>query len=301
MDKPPEISGIAGATPDRSKADIWSLVLWAVGIPHAVTGDTDGWSIRVEPDLAETARREIADFERENMNWPPEDPVADRASLRSDSNPPTVLLMGMLALFHFITGPWAKGNTWFEQGAVAGEKILNHGEWWRLLTGLTLHADAVHLAGNVLIGGFLVHFLCRTIGTGMGWVLILLAGMGGNYINILSHGAGHNSVGFSTAVFGTIGIMTGRQAIKKRRLTVKEVLLPIAAGFGLLAFLGTAGEHTDLGAHFYGLLTGMVLGALIAPIRVMDREKVTPLVQTILVLLCLLFVVYSWDTALTGL
>ena len=290
MDNPPEINGIAGSTPDRSKADIWSLVLWAVGIPHAVTGDTDGWSIRVEPDLAETARREIADFERENMNWPPPDPAeADGKASAADSNPPTVLFMGMLAVFHGITGPWSKGNIWFDQGAVVGRQILEQDEWWRLLTGLTLHADAVHMAGNVLMG------------TGMGWVLILLAGMGGNYINILSHGAGHNSVGFSTAVFGTIGIMTGRQAIKKRRLTVKEVLLPIAAGFGLLAFLGTAGEHTDLGAHFYGMLTGMVLGALIAPIRAMDREKVTPLVQTILVLLCLLFIAYSWDAALAGL
>jgi len=117
--------------------------------------------------------------------------------------------------------------------------------------------------GNVIIGGVLVHFLCRILGHGLGWFLILLSGILGNFINILLHGNPHNSVGFSTAIFGTIGILSGYQAVSKRSAALKEILLPLAAGAGLLAFLGTGGPRTDLGAHFFGLLAGSILGGLL--------------------------------------
>ena len=43
----------------------------------------------------------------------------------------------------------------------------------------------------------------------------------------------------------------------------REGALPLAAGAGLLAFLGASGPRTDLGAHFFGLLAGAILGALL--------------------------------------
>lgn len=46
----------------------------------------------------------------------------------------------------------------------------------------------------------------------------------------------------------------GRQA--------KGWLLPVAAGLALVASLGTAGDDTDIGAHFFGLLAGLGLGGL---------------------------------------
>ena len=39
---------------------------------------------------------------------------------------------------------------------------------------------------------------------------------------------------------------------------------PIVAGLGLLAFTGTSGENTDLGAHLFGFLAGIALGVLLA-------------------------------------
>lgn len=42
----------------------------------------------------------------------------------------------------------------------------------------------------------------------------------------------------------------------------KGWLLPVAAGLALVASLGTAGEDTDIGAHFFGLLAGLGLGGL---------------------------------------
>jgi membrane associated rhomboid family serine protease len=200
----------------------------------------------------------------ENHDWPPDRPKKRvQLPVLTKSQPPTIMMMGALIIFYVITGPWAADSNWFSQGAVSGQQILEHGQWYRLVTGLTLHADVVHLFGNMLIGGVLVHFLCRLLGHGLGWFLILASGTLGNFINILLHGNPHNSVGFSTAIFGTIGILSGYQAVNKRSAALKEILLPLAAGAGLLAFLGTGGPRTDLGAHFFGLLTGAVLGALL--------------------------------------
>ncbi len=253
-----------GLPANRQQAEQWSLVLGAADIPSEIEFENHSWVIKVSTIHEKKALREIAEYMEENSNWPPYRPKKKvPLPVLTKYQPPTVLMMGALVIFYVITGPWAAGSDWFSQGAVSGKQILDQGQWYRLVTGLTLHADVVHLFGNVLTGGVLVHFLCRLLGHGLGWFLILASGTLGNIINILFHGNPHNSVGFSTAIFGTIGILSGYQAVSKRSAALKEILLPLAAGAGLLAFLGTGGPRTDLGAHFFGLLTGAVLGALL--------------------------------------
>jgi len=253
-----------GLPANRQQAEQWSLVLRAANIPSAIEFEKHSWVIKVSPVHEKKAIGEIAAYMEENSDWPLSRPKKRvQLPVLTKSQPPTLLMMGALVILYVITGPWAEGSNWFSQGAVSGKQILEHGQWYRLVTGLTLHADVVHLVGNVIIGGVLVHFLCRLLGHGLGWFLILASGTLGNFINILLHGNTHNSVGFSTAIFGTIGILSGYQAANKRSAALKEILLPLAAGAGLLAFLGTGGARTDLGAHFFGLLTGAVLGALL--------------------------------------
>ena len=166
------------------------------------------------------------------------------------------------------------------------------------MTGLTLHADTVHIFGNVIIGGAMVHFLCRLLGYGLGWFLILVSGILGNFLNILMHGPHHNSVGFSTAIFGTIGILAGYQTVTRKAAAIREILRPLAAGAGLLALLGTGGPRTDLGAHFFGLLTGAVLGALLIflpPQRILITRSS---MQTNLFITTLLIIGFSWWLAI---
>ena len=170
--------------------------------------------------------------------------------------------MGALLLFYWITGPWQDGGVWFEAGLVNWEAITSQGEWWRLITGLTLHADPVHVLGNVVIGGIVIHFLCKILGSGLGWLLVLLAGTAGNTMNIFFHSEQHLSVGFSTAVFAAVGILTGLEL--KRSFRLKNVILPLGAGASLLAMLGSGGERTDLGAHFWGLVAGGAVGVFAA-------------------------------------
>ena len=100
-------------------------------------------------------------------------------------------------------------------------------------------------------------------GTGAGWLMILFCGILGNLVNAYAYQAGHVSVGASTAVFSAIGILCGIQAVDAARTGKgwKRMLLVLGAGLALLAFMGTS-AHSDIGAHLFGFLGGLPMGAI---------------------------------------
>jgi len=295
-----QMTSTIGLPASRQQAEQWALVLKAVNIPSAIEFEKQSWVIKVSPLHEHRALREIGAFMEENSDWPPSRTEKKLPPpVLTKYQPPTILMMGALVVFYVITGPWSGDSAWFSRGAISGRQILEHGQWYRLVTALTLHADVVHLVGNIIIGGVLVHFLCRLFGNGLGWFLILASGTLGNLINILLHGNSHNSVGFSTAVFGSIGILSGYQAASKRTAALKEILLPLAAGAGLLAFLGASGPRTDLGAHFFGLLAGAILGLLLVflPSQRLLINKTA--LQTNLFIASLAIVGFCWWVAMS--
>lgn len=295
-----QMTSTIGLPASRQQAEQWALVLRAVNIPSEIEFERRSWVIKVSPLHEKRALREIAAFMEENSDWPPYRPKKKiPLPVLTKYQPPTILMMGALVIFFIITGSWSDGSAWFLKGAVSGRQIFENGQWYRLVTALTLHADIVHLFGNILIGGVLVHFLCRLLGNGLGWFLILASGTLGNFMNILMHGGSHNSVGFSTAIFGTIGILSGYQAASKRSAALKEILLPLAAGAGLLALLGAGGPRTDLGAHFFGLLAGATLGGLLVflPSQRILINKTS--LQTNLFIASLVIIGVCWWLAMT--
>jgi membrane associated rhomboid family serine protease len=240
-------------TPGGWKTHVWSLVLWAAGIDHGVQQKDQGHHLLVEPDDFERASHEIYLYEQEN----PE--IEDKNAVPVQQfHPPTIILMGCLFLWYGKTGDWHDYSSWFRIGAVQGEAILHRHEWYRLLTGLTLHADFMHVVGNVVFGGIIVHLLCRMTGTGLGLFLVLLSGISGNLCNVLWQPLSHTSVGFSTAVFGAVGCLSGIDIVRRRSL--RGIVIAVGAGLALLAMLGTGGGEVDLGAHLWGFGVGVVLG-----------------------------------------
>ena len=274
---------------DPSRLSLWSLVLSAAGIPHVMSrGDRD-WVLKVPEAYQGAAMAEIEAFEEENLAWPPKKEEVPGGRPR---NPPTVLIMGALLLFFGVTGPWASKSLWFQLGSVSGRKVLESGELWRLVTALTLHADVNHLAGNVIIGGIIAHFLSRTVGTGMGWFLALFSGAAGNAINVMLRHDSQISVGFSTAVFGMVGVLCGMRL--RQGMTVRDFLLPLGAGAGLLAMVGSAGERVDLGSHLWGLVVGIVLGLFYANFPALGKRTEGLSAQFSLFLVSCLLVWGAW-------
>ncbi len=289
-DEAPELARIAGK--ERGQLESQSLVLSAVGIEHFLDEQTD--ELLVDAADTETAVFHLNAFQVENQHWPP--PPPPRQTLHPQT-PPTLMMLGLLALFYLHTGPWATDSRWFAQGAIDSVAILTNGQWWRLVTALTLHADLVHLVGNCLIGGLTIHFLGRTTGYGLAWLLLIVDGALGNLLNIILRRHPHISVGLSTSVFAAIGIFTGLQLTRLAARPYKELLLPLGAGAGLLAFLGSEGVQTDLGAHFFGFISGILTGILLGGSGVVAKVR-RPLFQALCFGIALVAIVLSWLLAL---
>lgn len=272
---------------------ICSLVLDSVGIPYRIYPEQ---SILTVPDTrVEEARYQLDRYFEENANWPERPPSFPIQA--QPSRQPTVLLIGCLAVFYMITGPWNENTLWFANGAINSLAILEKDEWWRLVTALSLHADLLHLAGNCIIGGFLVHLLASLLGSGTGWLLLIGCGAAGNFLNIAARETVHYSVGFSTSIFGAIGLFSGLQILAGRNFRARHLLIPLGAGAGLLAMLGVEGERTDLGAHFFGFLCGLVLGLAARHLPLHRLAENTGLQRTLL-LLTLASIIVCWLLAM---
>ncbi len=271
-----------------------SLVLSAVNISHTIS-NKDGKSIILVPEESEEeARFQIESYVAENKNWPPQKDFSEQNN--SSIQPPTLLVIGALILFYSVTGPWSANSHWFQFGAGDATAILRDGEYHRLITALTLHANVVHLLGNCFLGGFLIHFFCRTTGPGIGLFAILVSASLGNLINVRLHQEAHLFVGFSTAVFATIGMLSIISYHANRKFAGYHLLVPFMAGAALLAMTGSSGERTDLGAHLFGLLSGFFVGRILILESIIKMRSSFSL-QAFLFLFTVFIVYASWDIA----
>ena len=246
----------------ESVVDVYSLVLSSSDIPHQVLLEGTVYSLYVSKNDLLKAQWQIKSYEQENRDWPPPENVLSETGLEFRVLP--LFLVAALILIYCASGPWNSQSNWFTAGA--GNAILMHenNEWFRALTALFLHADSVHLTGNVIVGGTVFYFLCLNAGSGLALFLSLFAAFLANVANVFSHPGGHNFVGFSTSVFAIIGILSTMHPEANKQNSIKRgIVVPLLAGLGLLAILGSSGERTDFGGHFYGLLFGFATGFIL--------------------------------------
>ncbi|MEI6209093.1 MAG: rhomboid family intramembrane serine protease [Desulfuromonadales bacterium] len=247
----------------KSQARLWALVLDSRFIPCCIEPDGTGWQLLVPLEHVDSARNELNLYEEKNRFWPPPLPAARKMT---ENTLPTISVLILLATFHNLTllglsSPEHGSIDLNEIGAAYASKILE-GQWWRVVTALTLHADLMHLLSNLTIGGVFIILLCRELGSGLAWSLLLSSGILGNLMNAWLQPPVHRSVGASTAVFGAVGLMAAISAVRYRHYLRSRWFIPVAAGLALLAILGTEGAHTDVGAHLFGFGFGMLLGFL---------------------------------------
>lgn len=270
----------------------WTLVLQSRQIPCRSQRLDHGWQLLVSRDQYQLALEELQTFEAENRNWPPPPPPEQP---QRENTASTIWVLICLGLFHILTQKQFElfGHSpvdWRLLGSADAGKILA-GDWWRLTTALTLHSGGIHLASNIIVGGIFINRLCRDLGAGLGWSLVLASGILGNLFNSLLQNPSHRSIGASTAVFGAVALLATINMLRYRSSLRRRWPLPVAAALGLLALLGAGGENTDLGAHLFGFGSGAVLGLLVAcyidKLQTFTRQGQQALALTaICVLLC---------------
>ncbi len=237
------------------------LVLAAAQIPFRIVNDAAGAALVVPAQFSSAAAEELRLYDDEN---PPAVPKPVAKIPEYDALPGIFGYAVVLAIIAMLDANSAFGENWRSLGRVDGE-LIRDGQWWRLFTALTLHADAAHIAGNLVFGTFFGFFAGRLLGSGVAWLAIVIAGGAGNLLNTLLLESAHRSIGASTAVFAALGLLAGY--VWRSRFMAQDRwsyrLGPIVGGLALLMYTGTGDQNTDIGAHLMGFAAGFGGGILL--------------------------------------
>ena len=250
------------STGSIARAGDWSLVLHSAAIAHRIEIRDGMIVIVVGPDDRAAALASLDAFDLESL------PVVRAPAPDLGPSPLGLGFAVLLVALHIAASARgdAAGAMWFRAGSASAEAIVR-GEWWRVITALMLHADLLHLLGNVVGSLVFVSAVGRWLGVGLGGAVVLAAAAVGNLLTAHFYQVRHVSVGASTATFAALGVLSGLQMLRRHHHRESGLRgspwLPLAAGLGLIVMIGS-GERADIVAHLAGLGAGVVAGLLVA-------------------------------------
>lgn len=245
-----------------------AFMLMAVSIGAVVGVDGADWVVRVDSADADRAVAQLQRYEIERrvparMPAPPPLPVQPQAWVGSLLYALILIAIGLL----ISNGVWRLDA--FSLGELDAARV-QAGQWWRVLTALTLHLDGAHLVGNLAAGSWFGYLAARQLGAGSAWLLGVIGAALANLIEALAGPPSHLSVGASTAVFTLLGLLSAHawrlQYSRAQRWALQWA--PLVGGVVLLGWFGagTGGsdDTTDIVAHALGFVIGALLGVLAA-------------------------------------
>jgi len=157
------------------------------------------------------------------------------------------------------------GQVMVHFGANFGRYTLS-GQWWRLLTYMFLHGGLFHIAMNMWCLWNL-GTLCESLyGRWTYAAVYLITGVAGGLASV-GWNPGVLSVGASGALFGLTGALIASFYLGEFSLSginVKGTLSSLLFFAGFSLFMGRMVPGIDNACHVGGLVSGLILGALIA-------------------------------------
>ena len=154
-------------------------------------------------------------------------------------------------------------GTWLEGRGLMGSLAIHRGEWWRLITATTLHADIGHLASNLGSGLLLMGVAMARYGAGYALLATLLAGVTGNLMGYLLRTQPYHGLGASGVVMGALGLLAIQSLghLRRHPSSKRQILSGFVGGAFLFVLLGL-NPAADVLAHTGGFLAGLALGVL---------------------------------------
>ena len=153
--------------------------------------------------------------------------------------------------------------------------VINHDEFYRLLTCMFVHAGIDHIYNNMIILLFIGSYFELAIGR-LNYIIVyfssgIIAGLTSMVYN-MSNNNHVQSVGASGAIFGIIGGMTAVILIKyfhTHSLDLKKIIF--------IAFLslygGFSSQGVDNAAHVGGFISGFVISFILYLLHIIKHEK----------------------------
>ena len=158
--------------------------------------------------------------------------------------------------------------------------LIAHGQYWRFVTPIFLHANLLHVGLNMLNFVVLGVFLERLVGHARFLLIYLITGI----ISIIASfyfAPQEISVGASGAIFGLVGaysifVLVHRQAFPRGGI---PALLWLVLIIGVNLGLGLVIPNVDNYAHLGGLLSGCLLGWWFTPLYTETKTSKMSLIQ----------------------
>jgi len=272
----------------QNQVNTYGLVLSSQDIPYFVRKSASGWEIWVEEAVWDQAYLSVTQFIKENQRSPG---IETHETTEYQDSIIGVWMALLLIGCHLRSNMDAGFHSIVREYGASATAILD-GEFYRTVTALMLHADYMHLAGNIAGIFIFGEAVGHIAGPGIGSLMILVTGILGNYANALLFEYGHRSIGASTAVFGAVGIAAAYQFyIKIKTGTPRmKAWLPLAGGLALLGFLG-ADKRADLTAHLFGFIAGIGLGLFFARFQHQLQHQA---IQRGSLAGCIIIIVWAW-------
>jgi len=278
----------------------WSAVLDSQSIPYTKQAipDGDGVLFLISEEYFHKAMSNIDAYESERSFFErfqelfssPPSPLRLKIAL------PALGFATLLTLFFLITGPASEKSVWQLRGMLSS-KFFSDSQWWSPVTALTLHADFPHLAGNMMFFVIFGTAVAVQVGAGTTLFFVLLSGILGNLTTLFIFGDRvYNALGFSTAVFGVLGMLATLRLVQNFRtakISSFYFWIPIVAAVAMFGLTGGSGG-SDLSGHLFGFLWGGICGFAL---HLLIKWKKQIIFQTAMILLSLFIIFFSWYAA----
>ena len=136
---------------------------------------------------------------------------------------------------------------------------VEHGQWYRLVTAMFLHAGALHIILNMYVLFMIGPNVEQAFGTAKFTVMYLVAGLMGSAFSYALP-PDNPSLGASGAIFGIAGVLFIYLYKRRSSAMLGRYLRSIGFFIGANLLLGIAlSSFIDIWAHVGGLVGGMVL------------------------------------------
>lgn len=177
-----------------------------------------------------------------------------------------IIIVNVLCFLYLeLQGSTENAGFMLAHGAMFAPLVVDHGQYYRLVTSVFMHFGVSHLLNNMLVLFVLGDNLERALGHVKYLLFYLFCGIGANLVsmtvNIMTDSLAVGA-GASGAIFGVVGGLVYAVGVNRGRL---EDLTSRQLGVMILLTLyhGFTSMNIDNSAHIGGLVIGILLGILL--------------------------------------
>ena len=170
----------------------------------------------------------------------------------------------------------ATGGAEADHGVLFGPFVVEHGEWWRVVTAAFLHGSIMHIAFNM----FALYQVGTIVERAMGplrYLFVYACAIAGSGAAVLWFNYTQPTLGASGAIFGLFGALVAiGLSLPPRGMSIVTQTVPIIV---INLGLGFIIPNISVAAHVGGLITGFVVGWLVFQIPSRYRDRANSLIN----------------------